>query len=425
MTAEAELQDSKITGKAEYLPGTNRIESSSLYIVPFFALVSTFVCTSGWRTGLRATLLGGGLLAGIMLTRRLCSVDAKWKKRLAYFIPAGVLGGLLSALVIIALEYFIGSPSPVKNPYHQSSGNLLWICPLYGFFIFLCYSLAFNLSRTWRLLIVTAGAALANNFCLIDLAANPDIQEFASGILRNLGRYYIACLGNSFFYIFMFNLCADGIYRKPMKRIGVVWMLAGIGAAIFAVYFGYIFIGAMTLSIKPDRFIKEHKDTVFKDKLQGVIILGRNNEYFDCRKRKLIESSPFPEKFKQSSDQEKLEKELRKQVNFDKYWNYQIRGKTVYYIDKGKLFRFSPPYERPELLINDFYVGNFCISPDGKFIAYSKPMNMLEYRVFCIRNLNSGKVLAVKGAGYISKETYWLSDDEKEKFIQENKSAND
>ena len=424
MTAEAELQNS------ESLVEDNKCRSeaynagpSLLFIVPVFALISTFVCTSGWQTGLRATLLGGGLLAGILLTKRFCPLGTKWKKRLAYFIPAGLLGGLLAALVIIALEYFIGSPDPTENPYHQSSENLLWICPLYGFFIFLCYGLAFNLSRVWRFLIVVLGAALANNFCLIDLAVSPNIQEFALGILRNLSLYYIACLGNSFFYMFMFNMCADAVYQKPMKKIGIgVWILGAVASVIVA-YFGVMFFGAMTLSIKPTRFIKEHKDTVFKDKMTGVIVFGDDNEYFDCQKRELLKSKAFPDKLKQRQDHKTLKKEFLKQIDFDSYWYYEVHGKAVFYTKRGKLFRLDPPYERPELLLTDnFYISSFCVSPNGKFIAYSSQMNEMGYRVFCIVNLDSRKILAVDGIGYLPRGSYyWLSDAEKEKFIQEYK----
>ena len=420
MTAEAELQNSEIPAEHNWAKYYNT-GPSLLYIVPVFALISTFVCTSGWRTGLRATLLGGGLLAGILLIKRFCPLDAKWNKRLAYFVPAGLLGGLLAALVIIALEYFIGSPSLTENPYHQSSKNLLWICPLYGFFIFLCYSLAFNLSRVWRFFIVVVGAALANSFCLIDLAVSPTIHEFALGILRNLGRYYIACLGNSFLYIFMFNMCADGIYQKPMKKIAPLVLIAGIGATIVLGYFGYIFIGAMTLSIKPARFMKEHKNTVFKDKLKGAIVLSSYGNYFDCESRKFVKSTVFPEKMEQSPEEKKLEKHLRKQINFGNYWHYEIHGKTVYFLQNGKLFRLSPPYDRPALIFHGLKMGNFCLSPDGKFVVYYQPLNIMGRGAFCIRNLNSGKILAVKGDGYLPTGSYWLSDAEKEKFIQEYK----
>ena len=94
---------------------------SPYLLLPICALASTFICTGGWRSGLRATLLGASLLSGLFMIKKLCPSDSNWKKRVLYFALAGIIAGLLAASIISALEFAIGSPTLNNNPYNQDN----------------------------------------------------------------------------------------------------------------------------------------------------------------------------------------------------------------------------------------------------------------------------------------------------------------
>ena len=370
-------------------------------------------------------MLGGSLLLGAFLIKKLCPSDSNWKIRVLYFTLAGILAGLLAASIISGLEMFTGSPTLNNNPYNQNTKNLFIICPLYGFFMLGCFGLAFNLSRTARYFIVLAGAALANTFGLIDLAPNPDLWTYILGILRNCVKYYIPCLGNCVLFVILWNSCADKIFGMPVKRQSVLaWIILAV-IGVFVGYFGFIIIGAMTLSINPKRYFVKYKDTVFKEKLNGVIITLRSMKYYDCQKKVFYD---LPEKTVEKYDFTSKNKNLKivklrdshyieilkngkvgKKISLHGAWKCCIVNDSVYYTKDRKLFRFkAPEYNKPELLLKNFRSYRFCVSPDEKFVAYYEITNVFEFRILCVMNLESKKILTLAKAGHASGDIYWF-----------------
>ena len=398
-----------------------------LYVLlPLCALASTLICTGGWRSGLRATLLGGSLLLGVFLIKKFCPLDADWKKRVLYFTFAGILAGLLAASLVWALELAIGSPTLNNNPYNQNTKNLFLVCSLYGFFMLGCFALAFKLSRLARYFIVLGGAALANTFGLADIAYNPDLGTYILGILRNCAIYYIPCLGNCILFVLLWNACADRVFNMPLRRLSfLTWIISAIIGVILG-YFGFIIIGAMSLSITPERYFVKYKETVFKEKFDGVIIVLRNMKYYDCQKKVFYD---LPENITKEHDFTPNNKKLKivklrnsnyieilkdgkveKKISLHGTWKCCIVNDSVYYTRNRKLFRLkAPDYDKPELLLEKFKSYRFCISPDEKFIAYYEIANVFEFRILCVMNLKSKKILALKKAGHASGDIYWIN----------------
>lgn len=383
-----------------------------LYVLlPLCALASTFICTGGWQSGLRATLLGGSLLLGVFLVKRVCTSDMNWSRRTGYFIIAGILSGLFAASLIWILELGTGLPDLPRNPYTQSTENLFWMCPLYGFLMLACFSLAFNLSCMARYFIVLAGAALANTFGLVDMAVGTDIWTYTLGILQICIQYYVLCLGNCIIFVLLWSICADRICNKPLRE-KKIW--EWIALPILGVIVGYILfmvIGSMTLSINPERFLIKHRNTVFAEKLNGIIIIERDDNYYDCQERVFCD---LPRNIKKDKDflqkDKKAKLKTKGKIDFDLIREYYIVNDSVYYIDGGKLLRLkAPEYDKAELILDDFEGFRFCISPDEKFVAYSKRTNAFGFRISCIMNLKSGKILALKKTGFINGPVYWVN----------------
>jgi hypothetical protein len=399
-----------------------------LYILlPLCALASTLICTGGWRPGLRSTLLGASLLSGVFLLKKLKSLELGWKLRIPYFMISGIIFGLLGASIIYGLELLIGSPTLIDNPYNQDATNLFLICPLYGFFMLGAYALAIKLSRIKRYFIVLAGAALANTFGLVDMVNNMDTFSYVLYILGNCAIYYIPCLGNCALFVFLWILCSDSIFNFTMlRKSAVAWIIMIVAGGIIA-YLGFIFIGAMTLSINPARYFIKYKDTGFDRKLTGVIITQRSLEYYDCQKRIFCK---FPPDIELNYDYNSNNKSLKVEDNRDSIEVQKIRddrivkkishpksygtaivvNDTVYYKSDISLFKLNPPeYDKPDIVLKQFYSYYFYLSPDEKFVAYYVSVNSFGYNILCIKNLESGKILAIKKVGFIASRIYWLS----------------
>ena len=389
-------------------------------LLPLCALGSTFVCTGGWRTGLRATLMGGSLLFGVWTAKKLCSSDAGWKNRTACLALLGILTGLLAALIIWSLELSIGSPDLTNNPYNQDTKNLFFVCPLYGFFMLGCFGLAFNLPRMRRYFIVLAGAGLANTFGLVDLAApNLDLGTYILVILRNCAIYYIPCLGNCVWFVLLWHSCAERLCKLPIEKKSIGKLIGTIILGGFVAYFLFMMIGVMSAGIKLERYIAHHKDTVFKDKLSGIIVVPYRSDYYDCQKKSFCKIPKNTEINKEYNSNNKFLRvidnnsniEVRKLEN-DKvvktishpkgYGTAIVVNDTVYYKREQKLFRLNPPdYDKPEIILKKFYRYRFYVSPDEKFIAYYGGVSgPIGRSILCIMNLKSKKMLPLRVSAY-------------------------
>ena len=401
-----------------------------LYVLlPLCALGSTFVCLSGWRSGLRATLLGASLLLGLFLLKQHLPVDASWKKRTGYFALTGIASGLLAALIISVLEILIGSPVLNDNPYNQNTVSLFWMCPIYGLFMMGCFGVAFNLSILSRYFIVLAGTALANTFGLADMAANPDPMIYIFGILRDCVVYYIPCLGNCAWFVFLWNTCANGIFSSPVKKRKISTQFVIIFIGLVFGYFGFAIIGLIALNIKRERYVAQNKSTIFSEKLTGIIIVPARDDYYDCLNKafykipgniNLNKDFCLSNKFLKAEDNRdniviaKLENgRVMKTISHPKnYGTVVVVNKTVYYMSDKKLFRLNPPdYDNPEVILDDFYNYHFCISPDEKFIVYYGGVHgALGSKVLCIMELKSQKILALRTSAYYMNRIFWVND---------------
>ena len=415
MNAESEIKENseevKITDSA---PVYGR--GMPLYVLlPLCALASTFICTGGWRTGLRATLLGGSLLLGVWVIKKLCPADISWWKRVAYFALLGIFSGLLAALIIWGMEMLTDSPTLNNNPYNQATKNLFFVCPLYGFFMLGCFGMAFKLSRMRRFFIILAGAALANTFCLVDLVPDRNFLK----ILLNCAIYYIPCLGNCAWYMILWVPCAEKIFNLPVEKKSVGKWTATIILGGIAAYFLFIVIGVFAAGIKIERFMVQNKDTVFKDKLNGIIVDPHRSDYYDCQKQSFYEIPKNTRinkgynsnnKFLKAVDNrrsieiEKLEnnKVIKKIIPVEWYGKPVVVNDTVYYRDKGKLWSLNPPdYDKPEIVLKKFNGYRFSISPNEKFIVYYGGVTgPIGRSVLCVMNLRSKKILALRVSAY-------------------------
>jgi len=432
------IEEVKITDSVQPYTGI------PLYVLlPLCALASTLICTGGWRTGLRATLLGGSLLLGTLAVKKLCSTDTGWKTRTIAFAFFGIIAGLLAASSIWTLELSIGSPDLTNNPYNQDTKNLFFVCPLYGFFMLGCFSLAFNLSRMARFFIVLAGATLANTFCLVDLATpDPNLGIYTLNILRNCVIYYIPCLGNCTWYMLLWIPCAEGLLKlRVNKKTAPVWITTIIIGGVVA-YVLFMFIGAMTLSIKPARYFVKHKDTVFNEKLNGIIVFLRSMKYHDFQKKTFYDIPKNTNlnydfrsknkmlrvvKLKNSNSLEILKNgKVEKKRALNGVWKYCIVNDSIYYTKERKLFRLkAPDYDKAELILETFRAYRFYISPDENFIIYYKIANMLEIKILCVMNFKSKKILTLEKAGYGVEDIYWvnnLDEIKKPKLIKKKKT---
>ena len=426
MNAESEIKENseevKITDSA---PVYGR--GMPLYVLlPLCALASTFICTGGWRTGLRATLLGGSLLLGVWVIKKICPVDISWWKRVACFALSGIVSGLLAALIIWGLEMLTGSPTLNNNPYNQAAKNLFFVCPLYGFFMLGCFGMAFNLSRMRRFFIILAGAALANTFCLLDMAYGPDLQAYILSVLYNFVRYYIACLGNCAWYMILWIPCAERIFMLSKKKKTAWEWLIIIVIGGFVGYWLFMGIGMMTIGIKVDRFISQNKNTVFKEKLKGVIVFLKDEEYYDCEKRAFfklpknkvvcygLNSNVLRMKDNDNEKNNEIEKlkdgKVIKTIVLPKsYQEVDIVKDTIFYSNDDRLFRLNPPgYDKPEIVLNEFNSNYFAISPDKNFVAYQGGVTgELGRKVICVMNLKSKKILALKRGWFYHSIVVW------------------
>lgn len=352
-----------------------------LYILlPLCALASTFICTGGWRSGLRSTLLGASLLTGVFFLKKLNALKLDWKRRIPSFMLTGALWGLLGASIIYVMELLIGSPTLSDNPYNQDASNLFLICSLYGFFMLGTYALAINFARIKRYFIVLAGAALANYVGIADWTQILTFKELLEPVLF----HYLLCVGNCAWFVLLWYRCADGICYDFIRKIRSSDMFILIAAGAALIYFGYMIVGIGSVMIANQRYLRKYQNTVFQKKITGIIVIPDRSEYYDCEKRTFQD---LPEKMK-----------------FDRN------------------FEYSNSELQPELVPNDFNSYRFCISPDNKFIAYNGGANHTFSSVFCIADLESKQILALKTMAAYMPYVFWVKDmDELERIAEAEK----
>ena len=264
-----------------------------------------------------------------------------------------------------------------------------------------CFGMAFNLPRMIRYFIVLAGAALANTFGLIDLAPNPDFMTYILRILINCVKYYIPCLGNCIWFVLLWFSCAESLFKLPVRK-RPAWESFGIMIlGGFVAYILFMIIGVMSSGIMLERYIARHRNTVFEEKLTGIIVFPNQSEYYDFT-RKDFYDIPIKVRINKdfNSNNSEVKEQIAKKINLKSFKTHIIINDTMYYKDGSKLFSLHPPdYDKPELVLKKFNSYSFYVSPDERFIAYFGGVRgFLGRQILCVMSLKTKKILALKAS---------------------------
>ena len=407
-----------------------------IYLVLFLcALFFTITCRGGILAAVRGLMLGSCMLLGIFTVKRFYQEGVNWKKRVGYSIPAGILSGLFAATVIWLLEIEIGSPTMSANPYTQNTSSLFFMCPLYGLFMLGTFALAFKLPWGFRFLIVWAGSALVSTLGLEELARSQEIDIYILGLFRNCYYYYLYGLINCFMFALLWTWGANVICRNKyvsktsVKRkiisyavIFVCLILLGFVVVRFSSYFE-----EKSIDIANERFLIRHENTVFKEKMTGIIVVPVLCEFYDCEKREFkklpagikangnFEFNSNSKNLRVKTEYELLKIEKLKDGKVIKQIAYRthcyassIVNDNVYYQRSGAVFRLKgPDYNKTEYILRNIHSG-YSISPDEKFIVYYDGGSKYRSDILCIMNLKSREVLALKAIDRSARENYWV-----------------
>jgi len=427
MSAETEIKDN-VQKSSESI----RRPFLSIYIVLLLcAFLFIITCQGGILAAVRGIVLGGCILLGVFLVKRFYEEGVSWKKRVGYSMLFGILSGLFAAIIIWALELKIGSPTLSNNPYTQNAENLFWICPLYGLFMLGSFLLTLKLPWILRFIIVWICAALVSTFGLQELASSPELNTYILGLLKGCYYYYPKGLVNCFMFVLLWTWCASVIWRgKHVNKTSIkkkvinvcIFILSCIALGFIHVYF-HLNFEASSIDIANERFCVRHKNTVFSEKMTGIIVLPRMREYYDCEKqefRKLPVDIKISDDFEFNLINDSLEKERYKNSKLikiiilkERCWAPLVINDKIYYAIGGRynysIARLAPPnYDKVELVVGKLRESYFYISPDEKFIIYYDGGNKYRSNVLCIMNLKSKKVLALKNNKGFSRKIYWV-----------------
>jgi len=405
-------------------------------VLPLSAFLFFITCSGGFKSGIRGVLLGTSILLGLFIVKRFYKDAFSWKKRVGYSILAGAIFGLFAALIIWLIEMRTGSPTLASNPYTQNTTNLFFMCPLYGLFMMGGFALAFKLPWILRFLVIWAGVALVSTLGFEELSRSPELSDYILGVFKGVIIYYPSGLVNCFAFVFLWICCAGVIVISNVEQIIEhrkiinlsLFFILGVLVLIGYKNFYYSFV-TNSIDIADERFFVRHKNTVFSEKMIGIIVLPKKHEYYDCVEKKFYKlplDIKVNNNFEFNSNNKNLKVKARINDNcleIDKFKNGKLIKKiihknrwyafivvvndSVYYKMSEAVFRLkAPDYNKAEFVMKNIPY-NYSISPDEKFITYYGGIKHLS-DVLCIMNLKDGKVLTLKVTKKFPKENYWV-----------------